>query len=551
MIKKITQPFIFLFFSLKGFTQYFDKNYVFTSQNCCTVEAVGLSLFYVDKNGNVFSESTNATQGYPPDGNFKCDKISGGSWSLSVDNIYSRDITDIQSDNSGNIICSGFTYSTFYFNAAHTVSFSNGNFYVKFDSIGNPLWAVARRGNFHVTDKSGGFVSVKTDSTFKYDANGNIVWQKPIGAQNVASSYNNDFYYLLDNTILSKCDTAGNAIWIHNSTNGSKLIADSSENIYIRSGNAITKRDSSGNFIFSRTYTGMIDYTVDKAGNIYVLMNLSIQKYDASGINMLWNYGSNTVVNNQKLGVDRNFKVSYATTYSNWDNGGNNTPLFLPPNYYYGSTGGLHAYLAVLGTRISQDSITVLNTIQTGWIPENMLQNVCTSNSLGISFTVNAYPLNPPFNPLFKVQLSDSSGNFSNAVIIGLGNSAPISCLIPSSVIPGDNYRIRVILADSSIIGIANINGSLKIRTTPNPIISVSNYGIFQSGVYYGCAGTPVYLHVNSSLNFTYQWERYVSPPPTGGTYYYLLGATDSIYSVTSANNYYIYAALVTDTTTG
>lgn len=126
----------------------------------------------------------------------------------------------------------------------------------------------------------------------------------------------------------------------------------------------------------------------------------------------------------------------------------------------------------------------------------------------------------------FIVQLSDTSGSFVNATLIGdLAeiNSGSISCLIPLNIITGSTYKIRVITTNppvtsdeypvpltlytppdlqvtsplhacipnsadltTSFIDINNTEGSVTYWLDPDCIIPVANpHEIFQQGLYY------------------------------------------------------------------
>lgn len=75
-------------------------------------------------------------------------------------------------------------------------------------------------------------------------------------------------------------------------------------------------------------------------------------------------------------------------------------------------------------------------------------------------------------NNTFSIQLSDSSGNFSNATIIGSKNgtnNGSITCILPPSAIPGIHYRIRILStapADTS----ANNGSNIYISEYPEPV---------------------------------------------------------------------------------
>ncbi|HKR03911.1 MAG TPA: T9SS type A sorting domain-containing protein [Bacteroidia bacterium] len=547
-MKKIYTTIIILFFTIKSFSQYFDQSFILSLTNSYSIQNMSFGFFSVDKYGNRYAHTLIGTQGYPPNGHFKCIKSNGSGWSLIMNSSYGAAMTEAQPDNFGNTICAGYTNSLFHFNAAQTVSYQGGNFYVKFDSLGNPLWAVPRYGSSPAADKAGGFISVGGGTIYKYNSDGNITWQKPGGGGYTATSFDNEYFYLLG-TSLSKCDTAGNIIWTTGSYAGSnKLVTDSMENIYIRSGSNIHKLDSAGNFIFTRTYPGMVDYTIDKGGNIFILLERYVKKYDVSGFSLLWSYYSTAEVENKKMGVDRNNRIHYVAYYSDYTDNFQPNEIFLPPAFHH-SPAGIYSYLSFLCARISQDPASALNTILTGNMPLNTVQNACSGSTFDCPFTINSFPVNPPFNPMFKVQLSDSSGSFANASIIGQGNYSPISCTIPGSVVPGNNYRTRVMVSDFSLTGTPNANGSFKIQTSPPSAFTVSNYGKFKNGAFYGCAGgAPVQLTAVTLPNCKYQWYGYDFYDES---YIYIPGAIDTTYNVTSSNNKTYYVLFTTDTIFG
>lgn len=545
MIKKLNLVvfIISLFFSAKSLGQYFDRNYSLASVSCCTIQSATMNFLKIGKNGAIYTQSGVSFQGYFIYGSIRCINENGTSWGVPTEGGNWTSIISAQPCNDGSLIMAGIG-EDFYFDAAETIGSPSFYYYVKIDSSGNALWVIPRKGNYHVADKSYGFVSVKDDSTFKYDAVGNLVWQKARGAKNNAcGSYDNDFYYLLDSTVLSKCDTAGNIIW-SNTYTGTKLVADSMENIYIRAGTSIIKLDSAGNFIYSRSFASLTDYDVDKSGNLYILTLGGIKKYDTSGVTILWNYVQTSAVLNPKIGVDRNYRVYYFFNYENYNysGSGSSNPIFLPPNIYErGWTAG-PGYKAALGARISQDLLFHFDPIQTN----NTFPKLCTNNDINVDFTINSYPVNLPFNPLFKVQLSDSSGDFSSATIIGVSNGLPITCRIPNSTVAGNNYRLRVITGDSSVIGSAT--NSFILKTSPATLITVTN--AVQSGYcYYGCGTIPVQLATDSSINYRYQWKFYISG--SGGGYFNIQGATNATYIIPSPQNNESFAVEVTDTSVG
>ncbi len=79
----------------------------------------------------------------------------------------------------------------------------------------------------------------------------------------------------------------------------------------------------------------------------------------------------------------------------------------------------------------------------------------------------------------FTVELSDNTGDFTNAVTIGTASAAitdEVSCLIPAATAPGSGYRIRVIASDPGITTSTcdrNIHAVTLAAPPPVPAITV------------------------------------------------------------------------------
>lgn len=123
---------------------------------------------------------------------------------------------------------------------------------------------------------------------------------------------------------------------------------------------------------------------------------------------------------------------------------------------------------------------------------------LCTGDSIILPF----YTSNVTFRTgnIFKLQLSDSSGNFLSPTEIGTLNDSlagTIKTIIPNSVIPGDHYKLRVVStypSDSGLITFKNI----KISK-----FSFSNLSI--SPVAALCLGDTLKLKATSA-NVKYFW---------------------------------------------
>ena len=79
---------------------------------------------------------------------------------------------------------------------------------------------------------------------------------------------------------------------------------------------------------------------------------------------------------------------------------------------------------------------------------------VCVGLSLAIPYTATGII---GTNNVFTAQLSDAIGSFANAVTIGsvTGNtSGVINAIIPSTTIPGNGYRIRILASLPSLTSV-------------------------------------------------------------------------------------------------
>jgi Secretion system C-terminal sorting domain len=91
-------------------------------------------------------------------------------------------------------------------------------------------------------------------------------------------------------------------------------------------------------------------------------------------------------------------------------------------------------------------SVTVIPRL----ITEDPTATVCVGSNIDVRFGVGGVL---PNNTTYQVQLSDSTGSFTNATLLATGSRSPIAVVIPATVASGNRYRLRV-LASS----IANAN---------------------------------------------------------------------------------------------
>ncbi len=124
----------------------------------------------------------------------------------------------------------------------------------------------------------------------------------------------------------------------------------------------------------------------------------------------------------------------------------------------------------------------------------------CAGDTIKVPYTVNLlnYFNN---NNIFSVQLSDPNGNFAAPVVIGshTGNTNDtITCVIPSSISAGGNYRMRII--SSSPVDYSNITKTIGIGTTVAKPDATSNSPI--------CPGANITLAATTTTgNTALRWK--------------------------------------------
>lgn len=285
--------------------------------------------------------------------------VNGQSWYWGIQGKGSISFSNYVSvDTYGNSYLSGSFADTVNFGANQLITDSNGSiFLVKYDSSGTAKWAVQSSisshegvfgslyttvdgsqntyiaGSFIDTIQLGAytFISPIGDMYFiKYNASGNISWAKQaftngeIDAYSVATDnkynvyFSGSFYDSIEienyklytnewSTFIAKFDSAGNLLWIKNSSTvgvlggawGYSLSTDKYDNIYlygtfwdtvgfgsnVLQGKTIqslflTKYDSNGNVIWAKQSGVNIDLdpslssTTDSIGNTYVIGTL-------------------------------------------------------------------------------------------------------------------------------------------------------------------------------------------------------------------------------------------------------------------------------------
>ncbi|MFN8297880.1 MAG: T9SS type A sorting domain-containing protein [Chitinophagales bacterium] len=140
----------------------------------------------------------------------------------------------------------------------------------------------------------------------------------------------------------------------------------------------------------------------------------------------------------------------------------------------------------------------------------------------------------------YKIQLSDSTGFFSNPVTVGVKTSTAsidsVLITIPAITPEGSNYRLRVISTASA--DTSYCTAPFAIRTLPSPVVTASGATSF-------CAGSNVSITCPAALS--YQWNTGVTTASltTGNTGSYVVTATYAYgcQAVSAPLNVTVYAA--------
>ncbi|WP_077922649.1 T9SS type A sorting domain-containing protein [Spirosoma sp. 209] len=91
----------------------------------------------------------------------------------------------------------------------------------------------------------------------------------------------------------------------------------------------------------------------------------------------------------------------------------------------------------------------------------------CPGSDISVPFTVSS-PL--PADAVYRLQISDSNGNFQNAQFIGgVARTSPLSATIPQSLPAGTGYKLRVVLQEPTVPGA--VDYTKAINPVPGSLI--------------------------------------------------------------------------------
>jgi len=382
---------------------------------------------------------------------------------------------------------------------------------VKTDAAGNKVWDKTM-GSFYVdyirsiiATPDGGFLLCGSSESgpsneklslnygsydywvVKTDGSGNLQWEKTYGG-----AAREDLYaackipgggYLLAGT--SESGISGNKtaaskgksdFWLVRIDESGNILGDSSvggnEDDFLR----VAEPVNDGGFIFAgSSWSGITgNKSQARVGTYYG--DYWMIKTDASG-NKLWD---KTVGGTDDETVKSVLKTA---------DGG-----FLLGGETYSSRSGDKTEYSKGGTDYWLVRLAAPNNITTGSLTSN---NICTGALQPVSYNASGY-----YNSTntFTAQLSDATGSFAAPVNIGTitsGNlSGTIQATIPTTVVTGSGYRIRVVSNNPATTG--SDNGS-DITINPSPSFLINDASV--------CEGTDLSLNIAPVANASYLWK--------------------------------------------
>lgn len=136
------------------------------------------------------------------------------------------------------------------------------------------------------------------------------------------------------------------------------------------------------------------------------------------------------------------------------------------------STTCLFKIISGIDTSINDVSNSTFEIINLAAGTQTITIDSLASNTIcsGSSFNLN-YIVSSTFNATnhFSVHLSNSSGNFNTFTVIGETtsiNSGSINCTIPNAIINSDNYNIRIVSDNPTVVSTPYAYGLIKVSNT-------------------------------------------------------------------------------------
>lgn len=155
---------------------------------------------------------------------------------------------------------------------------------------------------------------------------------------------------------------------------------------------------------------------------------------------------------------------------------------------------------------VKEPFLTVTKVSQLTFAP--LKTALCDGDSLSVSFTMTG----PDRTRTYAAELSDANGNFNSAMKLGSSAGSPLSVRLPTSLVAGDRYRIRIVAINPDVDFTSNLSVSQLVRSRAEGDISLSKTAVYDGEE----------LQLNLLLKGT---------PPV---YYYLRYGADTLHGSTS-----------------
>nr|MBK9651496.1 T9SS type A sorting domain-containing protein [Bacteroidota bacterium] len=169
-----------------------------------------------------------------------------------------------------------------------------------------------------------------------------------------------------------------------------------------------------------------------------------------------------------------------------------NINIYNTPNNIYGEL-----FFAKLQT-IQSTNTTVINKATVVGAP------ACSRDDISVSFTKTGI-FNA--NNVYSAQLSNAAGSFATPTVIGSitgANANPIPCTLPTSLLAGTGYKIRVVGTNPVKTGIASNAFTINACAVPNPSALASSTSASITWADATCAVKyQIRYRVNGTANYT------------------------------------------------
>ncbi len=461
----------------------------------------------------------------------KFSSTGGLQWATYYGGSDTEGIGGISYDGNGGVYIDGYTKSTgnIATSGAYQTNYGGGycdGFLSKFNSTGALQWATYYGGS-------------DTDQAKKVscDGSGNVYisgWTNSNSNIATSGAYQTTYGGGAEDAFVAKFSSAGVRQWAtyyggSSVDLGWGIACDGSSNVYI-SGTTYSTSNIATNGAYQTSLGGMSDAFVAKFnsnGSIIWASYYGGSDQEAGyglacdGRNAVYITGQTQSTSN--IAIAGAYQTSYGGSIDAFLGKFDSSGALKWGTYYGGSNldeGHSVVFfgrgdLYICGNTLSTNNIATAGAYQTTlsggtevFLAKFILDTVV---SIGLPFTDTlfctgdtfslVYIVNDTFNTgnIFTVQLSDSSGSFTNPVNIGIDTATlggGILCTIPASTIGGIHYRIRIVAGnpvDTSDMDELNI----KIKGIPAHSVSYNN----------ACLGDSLHL-IDTAVNCNiYEWS--------------------------------------------